>query len=393
MIAGDIISEIIKRMKFWGSRFTDATTSFVPNTRGNSFYLIQNRGNNLPVQIRLSNHGTYLETWTDRKELGDSVDRIDPAHSINISIVFIDNGKSITDDCESQVNCEGCALPVCKPQTFAGQNEIGRPFKVYQYVYQSDTIAPRYINALAKSIFHARHSGEYIDPLKDLPRAAKPKEFDSTNMPQQKKPQYKQTENKQYNKKANMKRTIKLRESELRRMIAESVKGVINELDWKTYANAARKRAEQGASDYDIYQLDQAANNALYDKYKITGDTHFPFAPQIQTSKGEYTWERDEDGNYSKKYPHAGQIGRYPQLGYQGDFNDTYYTPIGDNLNDEPYQMTTYDNFPMHKERHKDMSNYFSGKSKYVKGKGWQNESISRKINRIVSECIKRNIR
>lgn len=71
MIAGDIISEIIKRMKFWGSRFTDATTSFIPNTRGNSFYLIQNRGNNLPVQIRLSNHGTYLETWTDRKELGE----------------------------------------------------------------------------------------------------------------------------------------------------------------------------------------------------------------------------------------------------------------------------------------------------------------------------------
>lgn len=27
MIAGDIISEIIKRMKFWGSRFPDATTS------------------------------------------------------------------------------------------------------------------------------------------------------------------------------------------------------------------------------------------------------------------------------------------------------------------------------------------------------------------------------
>lgn len=78
MIAGDIISEIIKRMKFWGSRFPDATTSFIPNTRSNSFYLIQNRGdNNLPVQIRLSNHGTYLETWTDRKELGDSVDRKD----------------------------------------------------------------------------------------------------------------------------------------------------------------------------------------------------------------------------------------------------------------------------------------------------------------------------
>ena len=102
-------------------------------------------------------------------------------------------------------------------------------------------------------------------------------------------------------------------------------------------------------------------------KYKITGDTNFPFAPQIQTTKGEYTYGRNEDGSYSKKYPHAGQTGRYPQLGYQGDFNDTYYTPIGDNLDDEPYERTTYDNFPMHKERHKDMSNYFSGKSKYIK--------------------------
>lgn len=29
-------------MKFWGSRFPDATTSFIPNTRGYSFYLIKN---------------------------------------------------------------------------------------------------------------------------------------------------------------------------------------------------------------------------------------------------------------------------------------------------------------------------------------------------------------
>lgn len=234
MVAGDIISEIIKRMKFWGSKFPNATTSFIPNTRGNSFYLIQNRGdNNLPVQIRLSNHGTYLETWTDRKELGDSVDRIDPAHSINISIVFVDNGKSITDDCENQVNCEGCALPICKPQTFDGQNEIGRPFKVYQYVYQSKDIATRYINALTKAIFNARHSGEYKDPLKDLPRAAKPKEFISTNLPIEKKSKYKQNENKQYNNNRNMKRTIKLNESELKRMIAESVKSVLREYDEK----------------------------------------------------------------------------------------------------------------------------------------------------------------
>ncbi|MBR2101282.1 MAG: hypothetical protein IJ928_00870 [Prevotella sp.] len=90
MVAGDIISNIIKRMKFWGRRFPNATTSFIPNTKNNSFYyLFQNRGDNYPsVQIRLSNHGTYIETWTDREELGNSVERIDPARSINISIVL-----------------------------------------------------------------------------------------------------------------------------------------------------------------------------------------------------------------------------------------------------------------------------------------------------------------
>ena len=36
-------------------------------------------------------------------------------------------------------------------------------------------------------------------------------------------------ENKQYNKNRNMKRTIKLKESELKRMIAESVRRVLNE--------------------------------------------------------------------------------------------------------------------------------------------------------------------
>lgn len=195
------------------------------------------------------------------------------------------------------------------------------------------------------------------------------------------------------------KQQIKLSESQLHKVIKEAVRNMISELDWKTYASAAKKRASQGASDYDIHQLDQAANKALYDKYKVTGDNHFPYAPQIQTRKGEYVYgDRDEDGNYPKKYPHAGQTGRYPQLGYQGDFNDTYFTPVGDNTDDEPYERTSYDNHPMHQERHKDMSDYFSGKSKYVNGQGWTSESKNRKgmrlkepdLNRIVKESVEK---
>ena len=50
-------------------------------------------------------------------------------------------------------------------------------------------------------------------------------------------------ENKQYNKNRNMKQTIKLRESELRRMIAESVKRVLNE-EFKLYGPSPMTMAE-----------------------------------------------------------------------------------------------------------------------------------------------------
>ena len=144
---------------------------------------------------------------------------------------------------------------------------------------------------------------------------------------------------------------IKLTESQLNKILAESVKNVLTELDWKTYANAAKKRAQQNKPNA-VRQLDAAANKALRKKYQITGDTHFPYAPEIETLDDR-------------------QIGRYPQLGYQRDFSDTYVSPFDDEKNG--WEMTSYENSPKHKERHQDMHNYFTNKSKYEKGKGWTN--------------------
>ena len=144
-----------------------------------------------------------------------------------------------------------------------------------------------------------------------------------------------------------MSKIIRLTESDLHKMIKEA----INELDWKTYASAAKKRAQQKANPNTISQLDAAANKALRQKYQITGDTHFPYSPEIET--------RDDK-----------QIGRYPQLGYQSDFSDTYVSPFDDNENN--WEMTSYENNPRHKERHQDMHNYFTNQSKYTKGKGWE---------------------
>ena len=76
----------------------------------------------------------------------------------------------------------------------------------------------------------------------------------------------------------NMKKnTIRLNENTLRKIVAESVKNVLSEIDWKTYANAANKRRKQyhdeikNGIDSDKWdraqELDNAASRAISDKF------------------------------------------------------------------------------------------------------------------------------
>lgn len=132
-------------------------------------------------------------------------------------------------------------------------------------------------------------------------------------------------ENKQYNKNRNMKQTIKLRESELRRMIAESVKSVLNEI---------------GDTDKGQDALGQVYGRALR-RAQMLGD------------KGAAS-------RRLRKIAH--------------DAEDKAYS-----------------------EREK--YNLFTGFSKFDNAintgyaKAENNEAINRKIGRIVSECLKRNLR
>lgn len=66
MDAGEIISFILKGYKDRNRNMP----SFVGNDSNTSFYISTKRGNGqCLVQIRLSNHGTYLRTWVDRANL------------------------------------------------------------------------------------------------------------------------------------------------------------------------------------------------------------------------------------------------------------------------------------------------------------------------------------
>ncbi len=136
-------------------------------SNGDSFYLVASRGNGAkPIQIRLSNHGTYLKTWVDMANKKDSTVRlIDPSFSINYSIVFIDGDNNLTSDCEGQPNCDNCKIPECVPQQLNGTTDKKHSYQVMQYVYDSSLIKMKYIQGFVNAIYQAIHSGKFIDPL------------------------------------------------------------------------------------------------------------------------------------------------------------------------------------------------------------------------------------
>ena len=213
MVANSIISIILNKYKELCQRYPHAA-SFSASKKGNSFYLIQKRKDLPAIQIRLSNHGTYLKTWTDREELSNSTRLEDPSTCINISIVFIDNGTDITKDCKTMPNCDNCKITPCIPQTFKGQNELGTPFQVMQYVYDSSKIKSRYLNGLTRAIMMARVKGKYNDPLEKLQRDAHLKVLDSrANLPNPKVAKYERNNNKTNENKTKKKNAIRINEA------------------------------------------------------------------------------------------------------------------------------------------------------------------------------------
>ena len=256
MNSNEILSEIIIRCKSLSGKYK-SSSNFLINERGDSFYSIQKRGEQKPVQLRLSNHGTNLKTWTDRKKLSDSKTRIiDPAHCINISIVFLDEGNNLTNDCIGQVNCDDCQITLCVPTTFEGQNELGRHFEVKQYVYESSLITPKDIEKLAESIMDARFSGVYLDPLQ-----AQASERELSSQPNV------ITKGNKTNK--NMKKNkIRITENELKQIVTESIEKILNEGTW--YGDIKPFEKIYNAANQIIHNLEYINN----DNYEEVGDDY-----------------------------------------------------------------------------------------------------------------------
>ncbi len=182
-----------------------------------------------------------------------------------------------------------------------------------------------------------------------------------------------------------MKQVIRLTESDLHRVIKESVRQIISELDWRTYQSAYEKSNNnpQRASKFR-----QAADNA-FNRENAYGMTNIPFGDgdtqQIQYSNGDVYGGGNLYTNQGNQF-----ITKSGRVNQNGDELDKKYTTQkiatqslnkgksnrGENVpleNDEQPNATNLN--PMRKIKQmqgdKQVKDYFNGKSKYQKGKGW----------------------
>ena len=161
-----------------------------------------------------------------------------------------------------------------------------------------------------------------------------------------------------------MKKVIRLTESDLHRIIKESVNNILTELDWKTYANAAKSRQEQG-NDKSSDKLQQYAQqqfnkkHGLNDKGQMFNNNGDDIKFQVGLNQGTVNGrEGDENKSSYERYisdEHGMSNGKGYGMhcGYGHGNSKEYYDKLG--------------------KASGDMKNYYSkyDKTPYIKGKGW----------------------
>lgn len=229
------------------------------------------------------------------------------------------------------------------------------------------------------------------------------------------------------------KQLIRLTENDLHNIIKESVNNILTELDWKTYMNASRKREKQANELRKSYKKDfpNSMLSAMRNPYDEKSDSLERYAQETfqkqhgkngmghnyeggsPSYKGRYTmgsydsdsnfdvkndtkyWDNDNKSGerhyrYGQGIPHK-NFGELRDDTFDYYFDDKEgttssrhrhhtmnYNKEGERYN--PNLSTVGNEISLSKDKDyndrqdrmsKDMDNYYRGKSRYNKGKGW----------------------
>ena len=165
-----------------------------------------------------------------------------------------------------------------------------------------------------------------------------------------------------------MKKIVRLTESDLHRIIKESVNNIITELDWKTKMNYLKGRQRQGDEAY------RQGNEKMARKYwDKASDAKYDTRDEFERKYNgkPYRGMQDDKFKMDDIYPRNGDIctryrgkGNYDHYATNGVPDDSY-----DYLSGSERDENDIDTF---RRMNKDVNDYVNGKSQYIKGKGWQ---------------------
>ena len=176
---------------------------FKSNSNDSSYYRTYTIEGNRPLQARISNHGTWLWTWYDKQ--------YDPSYAINTCVVYSENG-------EDNSNIEVDMRIVDKDGNVIGEK---KPFEVTQYVYNCQLLDENDSILINQAVQNIWQNKGYKDPLANTPKHARVMILRPNEEPEI------ITENKtRYNMN---KKLIRLTESDLHKIVKESVNRVLNE--------------------------------------------------------------------------------------------------------------------------------------------------------------------
>jgi len=214
-----------------------------------------------------------------------------------------------------------------------------------------------------------------------------------------------------------MKKVVRLTENDIRRMVMETM----NELDWKTYANAAKKRRENGDSawkleDYAVKKLnDKYPHNSTIDRFDdktfgVATQKYTDFMPWLDIDFGKGgiksntsfdVWPGEDrpsgpgqisyNAYHDKLFTKDGIEDREGMASHDTHGHDRYFD---DNIGTNHYEPTNKNMKKSSSEwdydkMSKDMGDYFTGKSKYEKGKGWTKDELDEVISRAICKYLK----
>lgn len=149
------------------------------------------------------------------------------------------------------------------------------------------------------------------------------------------------------------KQLIRLTESDLHRIIKESVNNILSELDWKTYQNAAETSYNK-AFDKDIFYNRDKFDNEMNRSERFSNAAERAFH---KAYPNDHIWHNEDAMGYTN-----------PICNYYNDESEQYSFLSKDPMGGDMPSMRSIKHMS---DGERDVRQLANGTAKYTKGKGW----------------------